>query len=82
MAVLRVVSAFALLSDGRVFAAGSLVDSNDPAVKGREAHFEAVEATVARVHQTSTPLVESATAAPGEKRARGHAPVKKDSDAS
>ena len=76
MAVLRVINSFALLSDGRIFAAGALVDSTDPVVKGREAYFEAVEANVARPRVTSTPLVEAATAAPGEKRARGHATVR------
>jgi hypothetical protein len=72
MPVLRVVTAFAVLSDpeGRVYAAGALVDSSDPVVKGREGHFEPVEATIAR-RRAST--VETATAAPGEKRTRARA---------
>lgn len=41
---------------GRVVKAGQVVASNDPIVKGREAHFETFE-------------VEAATAAPGELRA-------------
>jgi hypothetical protein len=70
MAVLRCLASFAFTeTDGgdRVYAAGDLVDSNDPAVKGREDLFEPVEATIGRY--TNRRVVEQATAAPGEKRA-------------
>ena len=65
MATLRVKSAFACTYHGveEVFAADRLVDSADPVVKGREQFFEPVEVAASR-HAG----VESASAAPGEKR--------------
>lgn len=68
MATLRCKDAFATHVNGipRVVAAGQLVDSDDPAVKGREQFFEPVDTYMSRrsgVHQ-----VEHATAAPGEVR--------------
>ena len=60
MAVLRVREPFAFDEPNgvqRVMRTGDLVDSGDPAVKGRESMFEPVETTVER-----------ATSAPGERR--------------
>lgn len=64
--ILRVTKAFSVLSDPNchVYTPGELVDSNHPHVKGREGHFETVEAHVS----ARTAGVEQATAAPGEKR--------------
>lgn len=77
MPVLRVKESFSPAGSVHVYAAGALVDSDDPIVKGREHMFEAVEATVARQQQTpeqrEAGVIESATAAPGEKRSRGKA---------
>ncbi len=56
MATLRATTAFH--ANDRFVADGEEVDSKDPIVKGREALF-------------TTDGVEQATAAPGEKRARG-----------
>lgn len=78
MALLTVTESFADFSTGRpeVYNPGRLVDEKDPVVKGRERHFEPAEAAASRVR------VESATAAPGERRertrpARKKAPAKK-----
>lgn len=60
MAVLRVRTPFA--AGNRVYPAGSTVDAADPVVKGREGLFEAVP------DAAESPVVEQATAAPGEKR--------------
>lgn len=59
--LLRSLESFFVFSDGipRQVHKGELVKPNDPAVKGRE-HLFASE---------SEPVVEQATAAPGEKRA-------------
>lgn len=68
MAVLRVREAFAFDEKSgvqRVLRPGDLVDSKDPAVKGRAHLFEPVETTVDRTTDRS---VEQATAAPGERR--------------
>lgn len=69
MSVLRVTEAFTDFSQGRpeVYNPGRLVDSSDPVtkVKGREGWFEPAEAAVARAAG-----VETATAAPGERRTR------------
>lgn len=72
MALLTVIESFAVFNYGHpeVYAAGRLVDENDPVVKGRERHFETAEASAARVR------VETATAAPGERRARTRAAKK------
>lgn len=72
MALLTVTESFADFSSGRpeVYNPGRLVDENDPVVKGRERHFEAADAAAARVR------VESATAAPGERRSRSRAAKK------
>ena len=51
--ILRARTAFAV--GHKIVAAGALVDSDDPLVKGREGLF--------------APVVEQATAAPGERRA-------------
>jgi hypothetical protein len=67
--ILRVTQAFSVLSDpdGHVYTPGELVDADHPHVKGREDHFETVEAHVtARAARRGG--VEQATAAPGEKR--------------
>lgn len=66
--ILRVTKAFSVLSDpnGHVYTPGELVDADHPHVKGREGNFETVEA-----HVSARSGVESATAAPGEKRSRG-----------
>lgn len=49
---------------------GTLVDSADLVVKGREHLFDPAEARVVSVFGTrAAPVVEQATAAPGEKRA-------------
>lgn len=66
MGTLRCKEAFAVTdSDGAalVFAPGDLVDSKNKWVKGRENHFEKVEAAAERQSR-----VEQATAAPGEQR--------------
>lgn len=68
MAVLRVKAPFAIQDAAgavQMYPAGRLVDEKDPVVKGREALFEAVEATAAR--QAGT---EVASAEPGAKRTR------------
>jgi hypothetical protein len=64
--ILRVTKAFSVLSDpnGHVYTPGELVDSSHPHVKGREDHFETVEAHVS----ARSVGVEQATAAPGERR--------------
>lgn len=51
---------------------GDLVDSSDPVCAGREAILEPLTATV--------PVVEQATAAPGEKRAATKRPARKPSE--
>lgn len=63
MAILRCIEPFAG-DDNRVVSAGSLVDSDDPIVKGREHLFEPVETYMSRRAGTT----EQATAAPGEVR--------------
>jgi len=68
MAILRVTKAFGVLSTGDVYAEGRLVDSSDPHVKGREDHFETVEA-----HIVARGGVEQATAEPGARRTRTRA---------
>jgi hypothetical protein len=64
--ILRVTKAFSVLSDpnGHVYTPGELVASDHPHVKGREDHFETVEAHVS----ARSAGVEQATAAPGERR--------------
>lgn len=76
MPVLRVVEPFAADVDGvpRVFPAGHLIQSNDPVAKGRERFFVKVEDFVSR--QTASGAVETATAAPGERRQRSEAAKK------
>lgn len=46
---------------------GTLVDDNDPRVKGREVFYEDAEDAAAR---TSVRAVETASAGPGERRSR------------
>lgn len=72
MSILRVTHPFSVLSDpnGRVYSPGDLVRSDDPVVRGREHHFETVEAAAATRANTT---LESASAAPGEKRTRTRA---------
>ena len=68
MAVLRCIAPFAYSERNgvqRVLSAGDVVDSTDPAIKGRESMFEPVEVTAERVTGIA---VEQATSAPGEKR--------------
>lgn len=68
MALLRVKASFAV--GWRVVPRGALVDAADPIVKGRESLFEPVVATYSTVPASAPvePVVEQATAAPGEKR--------------
>lgn len=89
MAVLRCVFPFAYTEPNgvqRVLSAGDLVDSGDPAVKGRESLFETVEATVHRATVRAAGgsvegVIEQATKAPGEKRATSRPTKKQDADA-
>lgn len=71
--ILRVTKAFSVLSDpdGHVYTPGELVDSKHPHVKGREGHFETVEA-----HVSARFGVESAEDVPGQKRTRTRAAKK------
>ena len=66
MATLRCKEPFAADIAGvpRVVAAGQLLDSNDPIIKGRDRFFEPVDVFMER----RAPRVEQATAEPGEKR--------------
>ncbi|WP_432124057.1 hypothetical protein [Streptomyces sp. C10-9-1] len=66
MAIKRCTSAFAAVIDGvpRVVPAGTLVEEDDPILKGRSAHFEDVDTYVSRRRRA----VEAATAEPGERR--------------
>lgn len=66
MAIKRCKASFAAVIGGvpRVVNVGALLDSSDPIVRGREAHFEDVDDYMTRRH----PGVEAATAEPGEKR--------------
>lgn len=74
--LLRCLGAFAYMHGNTpdVIAGGAIVASDHPAVKGREDHFEPVtdETTAFRDPKAAlTPasgVIESATAAPGEKR--------------
>lgn len=50
-----------------VMKVGTLVDDNDPRIQGREKFYEDAEAAAQR---TSVAAVETASAAPGEKRSR------------
>lgn len=78
MAVLACTGAFAYTEPNgvqRVLRPGDLVDENDPCVKGRESYFETVEANVHRATERAAGapvdgIIEQATKAPGEKRAR------------
>lgn len=76
--ILRVTKAFSVLSDpnGHVYTPGELVDADHPHVKGRENHFETVEA-----HVSARSGVEQATAEPGSKRARSRAAKKAEAPA-
>lgn len=69
----RATEAFAFVDDNGVpwpVTPGTIVAKSDRAYKGRESSFEPVEASV---HQSSraSHAVETASAAPGERRARG-----------
>lgn len=77
MATLRVKESFSLMSDpsGRVYCAGDLVDSSDPVTKKREHLFEPAFDEADRRAKSGS--VETATAAPGEKRSVSPAPAKK-----
>ncbi|WP_255951548.1 hypothetical protein [Streptomyces odontomachi] len=63
---LRCIKAFSAYEGGRprVVRDGQLVEESDPIVAGREAHFETVDAHLARRPRA----VEQATADPGEPR--------------
>lgn len=80
MAILRVKEPFSVDVDGspRVFTAGQLVDSTNPAVKGREHLFETIDEWMGQ--QPGAGGVEQATAAPGEKRSLGKRSAVKPSD--
>lgn len=69
MAVLQVKEPFACTVKGitRVFAAGDLVPSSDPVVKGREALFVSADNVAA---ERSAVRTETADAPPAQKRAR------------
>lgn len=68
MALLRCKTPF--LFDGRTYHAQvDIVDSDDPIATSHAAFFEAV-ATTREASITAAPVVEQATAAPGEKRTR------------
>ena len=78
MAVLCCVEAFAYSEPNgvqRVLRPGDLVEDSDPCVKGREDKFESVEANAHRAtdrragKDSGDGVIESATKAPGEKRA-------------
>lgn len=74
MAVLRCKSPFSVRIGGvpRVVAAGELIQDTDPAYKGRENLFEAVDTFVDRIAAKRVDRVmpvEAATAEPGEMRA-------------
>lgn len=77
--LLRVKVAFAYMADGvpDVLPEGRIVSADHPAVKGRESHFESVEAdafaprSVTAALLPASGVIESASAAPGEKRSRG-----------
>lgn len=79
MAILSVKQAFAIDEKGvtRIFHPGQLVDSDDPAVKGREVLFDTVEDVVGRRtgQVPASDVIEAATAEPGQKRARSAAKV-------
>lgn len=67
MAIVRATQPFAFTDTAgvpRVVRAGDLYDETDPNVKGRENLFEPVETAASR----TAAVVETATAAPGEKR--------------
>lgn len=68
--LLRVKATFALLGPAtRMVRKGTIVAASDPVVKGREHLFEVVAPTpAASAPSHSAPVVEAATAAPGEKR--------------
>ena len=73
MSTLRCKEAFVAWVDGepRTIPAGFLVDSKDAVVKGRESLFDQVDQFVerwGRPDRVEMPVVERATAAPGEKR--------------
>lgn len=72
MATLRCKDAFAADVAGvpRVVAAGQLVDSSDPIVKGRERFFEPVDMYMGRRSEKPPAQAETATAVPGERRTR------------
>jgi hypothetical protein len=69
MATLRCKEPFSADIDGvpRTIPGGALIDSSDPIVKGREHLFETVDVYMAGRESKAAP-VESASAAPGEKR--------------
>lgn len=75
MKILRVRDSFMYYGPGyqRMFCAGDLVDSEDPAVKGREQLFQPVEDFVQQRRDRPQiglrgRVVERATAEPGERR--------------
>lgn len=81
MPTVRAVEPFAYPVEGGHLVsvtAGELFDSSDPCVKKRPSLFEPVEVTVAsRKAATATAVVtETASASPGEHRARTHTPPK------
>lgn len=69
MAIKRCKSSFAVHVGGspRVVVAGTLVDADDPIVRGHEALFEDVETYMSDKADRAA-RVEQATAAPGERR--------------
>lgn len=73
MSVMRCKRTFSARVDGRrrLVHAGDLVAATDAVVSGRERFFELVEEYVANKTAKSEPVVERATAEPGEKRTVG-----------
>lgn len=77
MALVRSKRAFAILGNPVVWPAGRIVDASDPIATKYPQHFEPVESAA-----YVSPVVEQATAAPGEKRTTAkRAAAKKPSDA-
>jgi hypothetical protein len=72
MSVMRCKNTFFAVVDGRErrVRAGELLGSDDPVVKRFSSSFEPVEEYVAK-HRAAEPVVERATAEPGEKRSVG-----------
>lgn len=60
--------------------AGELIEDDNPWVKGREACFEPAENSAVRVLPTAGTAVETATAAPAERRSLSKPVLKRDGE--